>query len=89
MGYIAPVTNYQYQQYTERVISKRYDPYRFVPISTIKPPVNPREYIRDEQKSFLSKPHQNNNFRNQQRNHFVENIYSEITGIGRFYNESV
>ncbi|WP_205414215.1 hypothetical protein, partial [Serratia marcescens] len=62
-GYIAPVTNYQYDQYAERVIGEKYDPYRFVPTSTIKATVNPRENFHPSLKwntrhTINSKKHQ-------------------------------
>ena len=87
LGYIAPVNNYQYQQYAERVLSKRYNPYQFVPIRTIKPLGNPREFNYHDQQSHLSGSSQKTSPQMKQKEQSHETIYSEITGVGRFYNE--
>lgn len=89
LGYIAPVNNFQYQQYAERVASKRYNPYHFVPISTIKPLENPREFTHQEQQFHLGSSSQETNRKINPKKQSIEKIYSEITGIGRFYNEYI
>ena len=87
LGYIAPVNNYQYQHYAERVVSKRYNPYQFVPISTIKPLGNPREFSHHDQQSHLSGSSHKTFHQIKQKAQSQETIYSEITGVGCFYNE--
>lgn len=95
MGYIAPVTNYQYSQYAERVISKGYDPYRFVPINRIKPSANPREYdqplpngqTHPIKKSKMSQEQSLSRIVN--KNGRLEKLQSDLTGKGMFFNESV
>ncbi len=87
LGYIAPVNNYQYQQYAERVGSKRYNPYQFVPISTIKPLGNPREFSHQEQPFHHSNSSQETIHQMKQIKPSHEKIFSEITGVGKFYNE--
>ncbi|MED3551592.1 hypothetical protein [Cytobacillus praedii] len=95
MGYIAPVTNYQYSQYAERVISKGYDPYRFVPINRIKPSTNPREYdhpilngkTHPIKRSKMSQEQSISSGKN--KNERLEKLQSQLTGKGIFYNESV
>ncbi|MDG5473018.1 hypothetical protein P6709_14785 [Jeotgalibacillus sp. ET6] len=37
MGYIAPVNNYQYQQYAERDVIKDYDPFYLTPVQRVSP----------------------------------------------------
>lgn len=95
MGYIAPVTNYQYSQYVERVISKGYDPYRFVPINRIKPLTNPREYNQptlERQTLAIKKSkivQEKLDDRSTYRKDRIEKLQSLLTGKGIFYNESV
>lgn len=95
MGYIAPVTNYQYSQYAERVISKGYDPYRFVPINRIKPSTNPREYNQptlERQTLAIKKSkivQEKLDDRSTYRKDRIEKLQSLLTGKGIFYNESV
>ena len=95
MGYIAPVTNYQYSQYAERVNSQGYDPYRFVPINRIKPSTNPREYdhpilngqTHPIKRSKMSQEQSISSGKN--KNERLEKLQSQLTGKGIFYNESV
>ena len=86
VGYIAPVTKYQYHQYAERDMIKRYDPYQFVPIKPIKPAVNPPEY----QPQKLQANFQNfkkTSGKNQQVSHVKKDkLLSEITGKGMLYS---
>ncbi|MBU8877496.1 hypothetical protein BGM26_00650 [Bacillus sp. FJAT-29790] len=92
MGYIAPITNYQYNQYAEREIGNVYDPYRFVPVSRIKPSINPPKEEQPNLLLNLGRPinskkginRDNRNNRNQ-----IEKLYSEITGKGCNYNECI
>ncbi|WP_102271787.1 hypothetical protein [Cytobacillus massiliigabonensis] len=95
MGYIAPVTNYQYSQYAERVISKGYDPYRFVPINRIKPSTNPRENdhptLNEEifpikRSKMVPDQIPSKSLLMKER---IEKLQSQLTGKGIFYNESV
>lgn len=92
MGYIAPVTNYQYDQYAERVIIKKYDPYHFVPISTIKPPVNPRENFQHDLQPNTYNTMNLKKHQEKEKNKIIEKLciaklYGEITGIGRYYSD--
>ena len=92
MGYIAPITNFQYMQYAERVIGKRYDPYRFVPIANIKPSVNPEG---GDQSNLLDQPllydrskrYQVVKQLNDINKEGIEKVCSEITGKGRYFSE--
>ncbi|MFE8697839.1 hypothetical protein ACFYKT_15975 [Cytobacillus sp. FJAT-53684] len=92
MGYIAPITNFQYMQYAERVIGKRYDPYRFVPIANIKPSANPEE---NDQSNLLDQPllydrskrYQEAKQQKDINKGGIEKLYSEITGKGRYFSE--
>lgn len=94
MGYIAPITNYQYSQYAERVISKGYDPYRFVPINRIKPSTNPQEYHQsfNEKTSFVNRhkvTQEQIDSRTIYNRDRIEKLQSELTGKGIYYNESI
>ncbi len=89
MGYIAPITNYQYEQYAERTVMKRYNPYQFVPISTIKAPVNPREYDEQNETAFFRRRSHKMTPPIKPSEKVIEQIYSEVTGTGSLYNESV
>ncbi|WP_313804556.1 hypothetical protein [Cytobacillus sp.] len=95
MGYIAPVTNYQYSQYAERVVNKGYNPYRFVPINRIKPLTNPREYNQptlEGQTLAIKKSksvQEKLDNRSSDRKARIEKLQSLLTGKGIFYNESV
>lgn len=86
MGYIIPVNQYQYSQYADREVIKRYDPYRFVPIKPIKPPVNPPDLqqhrpipIHNFKKTVRKNP--------QIQHKKVERLYGELTGKGLLYSD--
>lgn len=90
MGYIAPVTNYQYSQYSERSV-KRYDPFYFIPVSRVSPTVirNPyqQKSIHDVQMKKNDKD-RNSNSRNIQSSQ-IEATYSELTGKGMHFSECI
>jgi hypothetical protein len=87
MGYIAPITNYQYAQYAERVIEKGYDPYRFVAITKIKPLNNQQEnnYPNLQEHSlYVLKVNKSHKMSQQE---WADKQYSQITGIGQNFNK--
>ncbi|MBS4188912.1 hypothetical protein KHA94_01590 [Bacillus sp. FJAT-49705] len=88
MGIIAPVTLYEYNQYAERDISKRYDPYRFVPIRPIKSTTNPPEYEQKNRPHFSTVPKKllRGNQHSHLENSEIERVFGEITGKGRYFN---
>ena len=85
MGYILPVTSYQYSQYAERDVKNNYDPFKFVsvnPTMSIWSGKEKQTQIRANMKKFVREKHLKNK-------KVVEEIYSEITGKGMYFNESV
>lgn len=87
MGYIAPINNYQYNHYSEMEIIKKYDPYRFVPINSIKPAKNPPK----NDQTFRPIPFQTFNKSNRKNqliaDHKTEKIYGDITGKGLLFSD--
>ncbi|MBY0120991.1 hypothetical protein [Bacillus sp. S/N-304-OC-R1] len=87
MGYIAPINHYDYSQYAEREIIKKYDPYRFVPIKPIKTAAYPPEC------QSLKSPESIQNFKkaSKKNQHVhrskVDKLYGEITGKGLLYSD--
>ncbi|WNS76898.1 hypothetical protein RRV45_07900 [Bacillus sp. DTU_2020_1000418_1_SI_GHA_SEK_038] len=87
MGYIIPVNHYQYSQYAEREVIKRYDPYRFVPIKRIKPSINPPER-QHPQEPTLTQTNKKMSRMNQKVSHQkMDRLYGEITGKGLLYSD--
>lgn len=87
VGYIAPITHYQYSQYAEREIIKKYDPYLFVPLKPIKPTVNPPE------SQSSNGPVHFQNFKKTSKkyqtvsNEKIDKLYGELTGKGLLYSD--
>ncbi|WP_080847082.1 hypothetical protein [Cytobacillus gottheilii] len=89
MGYILPINHTQYQQYAERDLKVKPDPFRFQRVERVH---NHLETFNDNEnlgrqevvltpkseKSINPVPHEK-----------VERLYSEITGKGRLFNEVV
>ncbi|MFE8700445.1 hypothetical protein ACFYKX_07460 [Cytobacillus sp. FJAT-54145] len=93
MGYIAPVTHYQYQQYAERDIKKDYDPFHFVPINKINPALNEQLASQAQYKANLEKPIKRKLALNQRaktiNDKTIEHTYSELTGKGKYFSECI
>lgn len=87
MGYIIPVNHYQYSQYAERDVIKRYDPYRFMPIKRIKPTVNPPEKHHPHMPALIQ--NDKTTLRKNQKvpNQRIDRLYGEITGKGLLYSD--
>lgn len=90
MGYIAPVTNYQYSQYSERSV-KRYDPFYFIPVSRVSPTVIQNPYqqrsIHDIQMKKMDKGRNLNKKKVQSSQ--IEKTYGELTGKGMYFSECI
>lgn len=88
MGYIAPVTNYQYMQYAERESIETYNPFHITPIARTKPILNTSrngstlKWEGEEKARKINRP-------SQVRSEIAEEIYSDITGKGKYFNEYV
>lgn len=91
MGYIAPIPNYQYNQYAEREIKNNYDPYHIGPINRTNPATN--AYPNDAfvmgslQKKTIKK--KRTTIKNIKNRKVIEETYSVLTGKGRNFNEIV
>lgn len=90
MGYILPVPFYQYQDYQQRVIPKKQNPYyierpyKVILNSSHKNIENQEDYFKYNSRSAeLHMTKQTHKARNN------EKIYSELTGKGKHFNESV
>ncbi|MDZ5470383.1 hypothetical protein SM124_01345 [Bacillus sp. 31A1R] len=88
LGYIAPVNHYQYSQYAERDLRKPHDPFHFVPINKIKPLKN-QEFQPFTKEEAVRKPHNKSKSLQKNRRFDIEKAYSEITGKGKYFSESV
>ncbi|WP_077211223.1 hypothetical protein [Bacillus dakarensis] len=91
MGYIAPVPNYQYSQYAEREVNQKYDPFRFVPIDPTKALSNGNHSIMLKREESRTKTNHKNKagIKKVKTQKVIDKIYSEVTGKGALFNESV
>ncbi|PLR78792.1 hypothetical protein CU633_03080 [Bacillus sp. V3-13] len=91
MGYILPVTNYQYSQYAERDIGVHHDPFKLIPVAKMNKldkayrthehiAVPPRK-IADM--SFTPVPKVKRN------EEIIDRTYAELSGKGRNFNKIV
>jgi hypothetical protein len=90
MGYISPMTNYQYTQYVERDNTEAYDPFYITAVAKTNPLVNTGRNEKGlngswEENDIKSKRSSQNKISSS----VVEEIYSDITGKGRYFNECV
>lgn len=99
MGYILPIPHYQYSDYRERVERTKRDPFpieRPFKLDLEQQLDNPEprdedrkdyqyysEQVKEQQKTDLYAPQSVHAGRAQHK------IYSEVTGIGRHFNESI
>ncbi|EWG12627.1 hypothetical protein [Cytobacillus firmus] len=94
MGYILPVTSYQYNQYAEREIGTKYDPFRFVPVARISAQSNEKAFrhelpldIQGRSTKSITKEREDTQTRNSRKK--AEETYGELTGKGRFISECI
>ncbi|MGD7045310.1 hypothetical protein [Jeotgalibacillus proteolyticus] len=96
MGYIAPVNNYQYQQYAERDVIKDYDPFYLTPVQR----VSPYRSSAEESESPQTKDkelHENRTlnktggetFSASDKKFLSMHVIPKYTGKGRLFNASV
>ncbi|MCT2535675.1 hypothetical protein NC661_06625 [Aquibacillus koreensis] len=83
MGYVLPVDNYQYQQYQNRVVKTKQDPY---PIE--KPFKTQLSMSYMDQEKQLEK-HVEHKKKTNVTGHAVDFVYTEMTGKGYFINERI
>ena len=98
MGYIAPVNNYQYQQYAERVTMKSYDPYNLTPVQRIAPYDRSKKDFQDhlERELEVRSNHEKMSKRKTEGDYDQSSIPSisphiipKFTGKGRHVNETI
>ncbi|MGG0719051.1 hypothetical protein ABE096_15865 [Robertmurraya massiliosenegalensis] len=91
MGYIPPTTNYQYTQYAEREVKNNYDPFQIFPVGRTRAAANTSEEKRLERgQSFRKRLNKNSSsVQELAKESMVEEIYSDLTGKGRYFNEVV
>ncbi|MGP7817236.1 hypothetical protein [Niallia sp. 01092] len=90
MGYILPITNYQYEQYTLREIGKKTNPYKQQEISRIFP-INNRlqKETKDANENIfnhISVSHSNNQMH---ENKDISLLEAQLTGKGRNFHAFV
>ncbi|WML49544.1 hypothetical protein RCG23_06035 [Neobacillus sp. PS3-34] len=92
MGYIAPVNHYQYAQYQNREIGLKYDPFKIIPIERMQPIEKRTEVSRKEEAASIFSSFgisalegEKNTYKRKR----IEKVYSEMTGKGKLFNESV
>ena len=95
MGYIIPVTHYDYIQYTNRTVgaekSAKHTISRFLPVQPIK------FHRKSEERNTFNETSLSTDFQlSSQRlykravpTEIVEKTAVEVTGIGQFFNESI
>lgn len=92
VGYIAPVNHYQYAQYHNREIGLKYDPFKVIPIERIQPIEKRTEVSGKEEASILFTFWGISGVNGEEKGYKrkrIEKVYSEMTGKGRLFNESV
>lgn len=95
MGYIIPVTNYQYIQYAEREIRTEYDPFHIGRISRIRKedPVeegHDEAVVHEEAATPANRSFRMDKIYKKNVNPvLVSKTYAEITGKGKYYSESI
>ena len=95
MGYISPVTQYEYLQYATRTVEAekvaKNTVFRFKPVQPVK------FHQRDEQQDSLNESVDMDNFQFQSNHRYknfipteiVKKTVTDVTGIGQFINESI
>ncbi|WP_026583745.1 hypothetical protein [Bacillus sp. J33] len=94
MGYILPVTHFQYNQYAERELGTKYDPFRFVPVTKIAAQPNRKESFQKsplniQKKSAETSLNRRTEYPNRISRKKAEEVYEELTGKGRYFSECI
>jgi hypothetical protein len=94
MGYILPVTSYQYKQYAERENGTKYDPFRFVPVARISAQSNAKDFRHELPLDIQRRSTKLNTQKQAERQTRIngkkaEETYEKLTGKGRFINECI
>ncbi|GIN64386.1 hypothetical protein J27TS8_43790 [Robertmurraya siralis] len=91
MGYIPPTTNNQYHHYGDRELKNRYEPFQIFPVERTRRAAGMTDGGRlaklpQDERKFNKK---SSPVQELTREYRIEEIYSEITGKGRYFNEVV
>ncbi|MFG6149434.1 hypothetical protein [Halobacillus sp. B23F22_1] len=99
MGYILPIQHYQYQDYHQRVTSEERSPFMLDPVFKVtldhrlKENYTPREPHRKDSNDLRHELHTSKKFyynNEKKRSHLLkEKVYSEVTGKGQRFSESI
>ncbi|KON89392.1 hypothetical protein AF332_22980 [Sporosarcina globispora] len=94
MGYILPVTSYQYNQYAEREIGTKYDPFRFVPVAKISAQSNSKDFRHElpldiQRRLTRSNLQQRVDIQKQSTRKKAEKTFGELTGNGLYISEYI
>lgn len=88
MGYIAPITQFQYMQYSERVEAKPkiQDPF---PVTNVQKVDNRSKFLRtlDERLEMANSEREKRNQSDYQKAEVPSYLFSKMTGKGRHFNE--
>lgn len=91
MGYILPITHFQYQDYQNRVTKKEDDPFYIEHPYKVILDTKSREMEEREDTLENGKPNKTNYYNKQMPVEQIKNdkIYSNITGKGQHFSESI
>ncbi|WP_182200014.1 hypothetical protein [Paraliobacillus salinarum] len=94
MGYILPVTNYQYSNYHARVTQPKRDPYPIEQLYPIQLDMDYQKNIEDQATdiSELSTKHKRHNAKSalaSAHTAVTEQTYTDLTGTGKFVNQVI
>ncbi|MFZ3577932.1 hypothetical protein [Virgibacillus sp. DJP39] len=87
MGYILPITHYQYQDYQNRVIKDKQNPYYIEKAYKVVLDNASREMEEDTQANGNNSETAYETV--QSTNPEIEKFYSELTGKGQHFSESI
>lgn len=91
MGYILPITNFQSQDYHNRVIKSELDPYYIEHPYKVVLDTKSREMDDRENTQKYAKPLKSTYYYHpiQTENPKSEKLYAKLTGKGRHFSESI
>lgn len=83
MGYILPINHYQYQEYQNRIKGIKINNKRTIGIARVK-----RAYLFTAESSFNRK-YANGSRPRKQSKSSANQVYAQMTGIGRLYDACI
>lgn len=91
MGYIPPVTHNQNSQYANKDVKNDYDPFRLKSINRILPMVSNQSFQQVSNGESVTKSLKRNRSKVEKSKgrKMVDSLYSELTGKGRNFDETV